>query len=541
MVNRKRLLCTALSCLLSFSNLNISLASKVPNSQNSFSGKLNKDQVYELMIECLNNADNAISNLNFDKSSGYLTLPLCNGFYSVNAFCSPRSVSNRNFIRGVTIDMMLSTFMYHLNVAHMMTPEERKANWNSVSLKIARWLGEGKLPEGTQNSYSFWTLENAKIFNKCQENASEEAYDLMEELLNNYDDMYNAYENVFISALKKVVESNSAEKNRNVSNGSSEEKISNKNSKGDLSEVETNVEDNNLDENVENSLQTEVNVNNTENQEQDKSSRNDKIKNSDSNAKNEDINTAQEISNLNDAEVEEIKDYIFEQIRNAYEHLTFLKENNYIVLPVCDGYWATNLYCSSELAKSPDFSKGVVIDIILSIFMFSLNKTYHMSPEEREANKDKIYVKISRWLGEGKLPEGTQNSYAFWKNNDNIKLFNICQCNACDYACDLMEEHFNVYESQNGPKSIQRIFESLYDESNDVNNDKNQEQSEPSVSDEVKTSDSVIKGGNINNDSSEEKGLSRNDKDDLSELETDVEENNLDENTENGLQDEVEI
>lgn len=459
MVNRKRLLCTALSCLLSFSNLGISRVS-------GKNGKLNQDQVYKLMIECLDNADKAISNLNFDKSSGYLTLPLCNGFYSVNAFCSPKSIKNRDFIRGITIDMMLSTFMYHLNVAHMMSPEERKANWNTVSVRIARWLGEGALPEGTQNSYAFWTQKNAKIFNRCQENASKEAYDLMEELLNNYDDMYEAYENVFSDSLKKVLASDSSAKDENVNNG-------------------------------------------------------------------------QKVSNLNDAEVKEIKDYILEQIKDAYDHLTFLRENNYIVLPVCDGYWATNLYCSPELVKNPDFSRGVVIDIILSIFMFSLNKTYHMSSEEREANKDKIYVKIARWLGEGKLPEGVQNSYAFWKNNNNIKLFNVCQCNACDYAYDLMEEHFKLYESQNGPGSIQRIFESLYSEPDGVDTSKLQEQAKPSGSDEIKNSASIAKGENINDVSSKEKNSSKNSEDNLSETETDVEEDNLDKNVENNLPVEV--
>ena len=88
MVNRKRLLCTALSCLLSFSNLSVSHASiknsyEISKIENSLPGKLNENQIYKLMIGCLDNADNAIKNMNYNKPSGYMIFPSCDGNFAV--------------------------------------------------------------------------------------------------------------------------------------------------------------------------------------------------------------------------------------------------------------------------------------------------------------------------------------------------------------------------------------------------------------------------------------------------------------------------
>ena len=118
--------------------------------------------------------------------------------------------------------------------------------------------------------------------------------------------------------------------------------------------------------------------------------------------------------------------------------------------------------------------------MILSIFMFHINEVCHMSPEDRENNKDSISIKITRWLCNGNLPKGVENSYSFWKNDYNAKLFSICQDNACKEAYNLMDEYLTDYENKNG--RVSEMFSFLYaDPAKDItSNDKVSEQVENS-------------------------------------------------------------
>jgi len=351
-------------------------------------GELTKEDRKEITSYFLRQIDKAFDNLVFLPESNYLVLPLCDGHWATNAFCNPKIIKEPDFTRGLVMDMMLAVCMYHLNIVHSMTPEQRKENMNSLSMKIVRWLSDNHLPNGSQDSYDFWNVNNVKIFNLCQWNACQKSYHLMSAYLKRFETI----------------------------NGISSQHM--------------------LDSLYEN--------------------------NGTATKDKKDVKESTKKDTVYEQDIKEINNYFLGQIEKAFDHLVFLPESNYLVLPLCDGNWATNAFCSPEAVQDPNFVRGLVMDMTLAICMYHLNKVHTMTPEQRNENWDTISVKIVRWLNDGHLPEGSQTSYSFW-NANNAKIFNTCQWNACQKSYNLMTKYFKEFEKTNGNGSADYMLDMLYE------------------------------------------------------------------------------